>query len=171
MREDELFGRLEGGDLSALDELVRAYYPDILRYCRRHTPDASSAEDAAQETFLRFVKSLPKYRDRGKPLAFLLTIARNVCADSYRKRGRLWEPLDEETPASDDHGTDPVRDALRALSREQQEVLELRYDQGLQVQEVARVLGVSRFAAGRRIAAALETLKAELEDDGKGMTP
>ncbi|HIS39796.1 MAG TPA: sigma-70 family RNA polymerase sigma factor [Candidatus Aphodovivens avistercoris] len=151
--------------------IVEEHYESVLAYCRRHAPSGEDAYDAAQETFLRFVKSLPKYRDRGKPLAFLLTIARNVCADSYRKRGRLWEPLDEETPASDDHGTDPVRDALRALSREQQEVLELRYDQGLQVQEVARVLGVSRFAAGRRIAAALETLKAELEDDGKGMTP
>lgn len=163
-------------DGNRLDEeearrVVEEHYESVLAYCRRHTATRDDALDAAQETFLRFVRSLPGYRDRGKPLAFLLTIARNVCADSYRKRGRPWEPLDEETPAPDEHGTDPVRDALRALPHEQQEVLELRYDQGLQVQEIARVLGVSRFAAGRRIAAALEALKAELEDDGKGVAP
>lgn len=149
--------------------IVEEHYESVLAYCRRHAPSGEDAFDATQETFLRFVKSLPKYRDRGKPLAFLLTIARNACADSYRKRGRPWEPLDEQTPALDDHEANPVRDALRALPHEQREVLELRYDQGLQVQEIARVLGVSRFAAGRRIATALKALKAELEDDGKGM--
>lgn len=151
--------------------IVEEHYESVLAYCRRHAPSSEDALDATQETFLRFVRSLPNYRDRGKPLAFLLTIARNACADSYRRRGRSWEPLDEETPASAAGGSDAVRDAILALPGEQREVLELRYDQGLGVQEVARVLGVSRFAAGRRIASALEALKAELEDDGKGMEP
>lgn len=151
--------------------IVEEHYESVLAYCRRHAPSGEDALDATQETFLRFVRSLPKYRDRGKPLAFLMTIARNACADSYRRRGRSWESLDEETPAPAAGGSDAVRDALLALPGEQREVLELRYDQGLGVQEVARVLGVSRFAAGRRIASALEALKAELEDDGKGMEP
>ena len=148
--------------------IVEEHYESVLAYCRRHAPSGEDALDATQETFLRFVRSLPKYRDRGKPLAFLMTIARNACADSYRRRGRSWEPLDEETPAPAAGSSDAVRDALLALPGEQREVLELRYDQGLRVNEVARVLGVSRFAAGRRISAALEALRAELVDPGEG---
>ena len=94
MREDELFGRLEGGDLSALDELVRAYYPDILRYCRRHTPDASSAEDAAQETFLKAVRHLDAYVHSRKFRAWLYRIAANTCVDFWR-RSQSPEPLTE----------------------------------------------------------------------------
>lgn len=51
MRTDELLNRLEQGDAEALDELIRMYYPEILRYCLWHTSDRQSAEDAAQETF------------------------------------------------------------------------------------------------------------------------
>ena len=148
------------------ERLVDEHYADVLRYCRRHAP-AGLAEDAAQETFLRFVRGLPGYHDRGRPLAFLLTVARRVCADAYRRRGRTWEQLDENAAADEPQGGG-VREALFSLPPEQREVLELRYDHGLRVNEVARVLGVSRFAAGRRISAALEALKAELADSGEG---
>lgn len=161
-------GRKIDGDEAR--RIVEEHYDNVLAYCRRHAPTPEDALDAAQETFLRFVKSLPTYRDRGKPLAFLLTVARNVCADAYRRRERSWEQLDEEAPASNDRDESGVGDALRALSAEQRELLELRYDQGLRVQEIARTLGISRFAAGRRISAALEALKAELEDDREGGT-
>ena len=154
----------KGLDEESARRVVEAHYDDVLAYCRRHTPSPDEAADAAQETFLRFVRSLPSYRDRGKPLAFLLTIARNVCADVYRRRGRVWEQLDEEIPAPEAPDESGVREALNALSADQREVLELRYDQGLRVVEVARVLGVSRFAAARRISAALDALKAELDD-------
>lgn len=154
----------KGLDEESARRIVEAHYDDVLAYCRRHTPSPDEAADAAQETFLRFVRSLPSYRDRGKPLAYLLTIARRVCIDACRRRGRVWEQLDEETPAPEAPDESGVREALNALSADQREVLELRYDQGLRVMEVARVLGVSRFAAARRISAALDALKAELDD-------
>ncbi len=158
----------KGLDEEGARRVVEEHYDDVLAYCRRHAPTYDDALDATQETFLRFVRSLPSYRDRGKPLAFLLTVARGVCADAYRRRGRTWERLDENAVASDSQEGGGVREALGSLSPEQREVLELRYDQGLRVNEVARVLGVSRFAAGRRISAALEALRAELVDPGEG---
>lgn len=158
----------KGLDEEGARRVVEEHYDDVLAYCRRHAPTYEDALDATQETFLRFVRSLPSYRDRGKPLAFLLTVARGVCADAYRRRRRTWEQLDENAVASDPQEGGGVREALGSLSPEQREVLELRYDQGLRVNEVARVLGVSRFAAGRRISAALEALRAELVDPGEG---
>lgn len=158
----------KGLDEEGARRVVEECYDNVLAYCRRHAPSYDDALDATQETFLRFVRSLPNYRDQGKPLAFLLTVARGVCADAYRRRGRAWEQLDENAAASEPQDGHGVREALRSLSPEQREVLELRYDHGLRVNEIARVLGVSRFAAGRRISAALEALKAELTDPGEG---
>ena len=68
------------------ERLVGEHYADVLRYCRRHAP-AGLAEDAAQETFLRFVRARSRYRERGRARAYLVTIARNVCADMARDRG------------------------------------------------------------------------------------
>lgn len=158
----------KGLDEEGARRVVEDCYDDVLAYCRRHTPTRDDALDATQETFLRFVRSLPTYRDRGKPLAFLLTIARGVCADACRRRGRSWELLDEDVAVSGPQEDVGIREALRSLAPEQREVLELRYDHGLRVYEIARVLGVSRFAAGRRISAALDALKAELDDFGEG---
>ena len=75
----------KGFDAEGVRRVVEEHYDDVLAYCRRHTPSHEDALDATQETFLRFVRSLSTYRDRGKPLAFLYTIARNLCIDHIRQ--------------------------------------------------------------------------------------
>ncbi|MBM6816546.1 sigma-70 family RNA polymerase sigma factor [Olsenella uli] len=154
-------------------QLVGEHYADVLRYCRRHAP-AGLAEDAAQETFLRFVRARSRYRERGRARAYLVTIARNVCADLARGRAAGWDELPETLPAGGDPGEkDDERDlasALARLPRAQREALELRYGEGLTVGEVGAALGMSRFAAGRALSAALKALRAELgaPTDGQG---
>lgn len=86
-REDELFGRLRGGDEAALEELIRSHYPGILRYCLGHTPDRQTAEDAAQETFLKAVRHIDAYAHRGRFKAYLYKIAANTCTDLWRRSG------------------------------------------------------------------------------------
>lgn len=147
---------------SEAERIAREHYADVLAYCRRHTASAHEAQDAAQETFLRFVRSQPSYRDRGRPLAYLLTIARNVCVDLSRKHVHDPAELSWEPPAPQEPDPD-LELALQALPADAREALELRYGQGLRVGEVARVLGVSRFAAARRINAALNALKTQLD--------
>lgn len=167
------FGRQPRQD--EVRRIVEAHYADVLAYCRRHTGSSDEAQDAAQETFLRFVRSAPTYRDRGKPLAFLLTIARNVCVDAARAHARDWGELPEELPdpaaaaEGETEGPSGLASALRALSRPQRELLELRFGQELKVGEVARMLGVSRFVVSRRISAALEALRAELRRTEEGL--
>ena len=147
------------------DRFVREHYTDVLRYCRRHAP-TGLAEDAAQETFLRFVRARSRYRERGRVRAYLVTIARNVCTDLARDRASSWAELPEAIPGGGDPGeADDRRDlasALARLPRVQREALELRYGEGLTVGEVGAALGVSRFAAARALSSALEALRASL---------
>lgn len=154
-----------------VQRMVEEHYADVLAYCRRHTASAEEAADACQETFLRFVRRADAYRERGKPLAYLLTIARNVCLDLGRSHARdaaeLPEGLVSSAPAPDARDLDLAL-ALERLPPASRELIELRYGQGLRVGEVARVCGISRFAAGRRIRAALDALRRELSEGGAG---
>ena len=147
------------------ERLVGEHYADVLRYCRRHAP-AGLAEDAAQETFLRFVRARSRYRERGRARAYLVTIARNVCADMARDRASSWAELAEHLsgrgdPAEPEDRRD-LASALARLPRAQREALELRYGEGLTVGEVGAALGMSRFAAARALSAAPEALRADL---------
>lgn len=147
--------------------VVEQCYGDVLAYCRRHGP-RGSAEDLAQEVFLRFARQ-STYRDRGTAKAYLLAIARNLCIDAGRSAGRAPLPVDpsgEEVAAIADP-RNPIGDwelsqALAALDAQSREVLELRYDQGLSASEMAQVLEVSRFSAHRRLKRALEQLRQQL---------
>lgn len=153
--------------------VIEAHYDDVLAYCRRHTQTADEAQDVAQEVFLRFVRTADRYRDAGKPLAYLLTIARNVCIDAGRARSwALFELPDDEVlvdpaagpaTAEERDDADGLRRALDALPQDMRELLELRFDQELKLAEIARVLGISRFSVRRRIDAALAVLREEMD--------
>lgn len=151
------------------ERLVAMHYGDVLAYCRRHAPSRAEAEDLVQETFLRCVRS-GRYIDQGKPLAYLLTIARNLCIDAARGKRVEALPLEvdvaDPSPSSDPaaaaNGSD-MAELIRALEPGLRDVVELRYDQDLAVGEIAEVLGVSRFAVNRRLKRALAQLRRGLD--------
>ena len=139
-------------DGEAFDRLVEEHYDDVLAYCRRHAPSYDDAPDVAQEAFLRFVRSGRSPRE-GKPLAYLFTIARDVDVPD-------GSPDADPAMAIGDGEVDALVDAL---SPELRDVVELRFDQGFKVGEIADVLGVSRFAVNRRLNRALAELRRGLE--------
>ena len=59
-------------------------YDKIYRYCFFRLRDPDLAEDLTQETFLRFYRQI-SYEEEGKALAYLYTIARNLCLDAVRR--------------------------------------------------------------------------------------
>jgi RNA polymerase sigma-70 factor (ECF subfamily) len=113
-----------------------------------------------QETFLRFF-SQNNYISRGKPLAYLYTIARNLCIDSFRKTGS--QPPKEifaEDSAFDALETSiAVKEAVSVLPDDLQEILLLRYSSELSMSEICGITGLSRFAVRRKINGAIKQLK------------
>jgi RNA polymerase sigma-70 factor (ECF subfamily) len=72
---------------------LQEQYDKVYKYCYFKVHNADLAEDLTQDAFLRFFNQ-NSYVDRGKPLAYLYTIAKNLCADAYRKA--------KEPPLTDD---------------------------------------------------------------------
>ena len=155
--------RMKAGDEGAVDAFVRAHYPAILRYCRLRAPDW--AEDAAQETFVRFFESFERYRHCGRARNYLYVIAGNVCRDLRRRKREL--PMEEvPLPPAEDRGAELRVDLGRALERlapELREAAVLYFAQGLKQREIARILGIGLPLVKYRVRRAREALIAELE--------
>ncbi len=105
-------------------------YDKIFRYCCFKLYDRQLAQDMTQETFLRFYRRELRL-DSGKELAYLYTIARNLCADALRKKTvySLDAIAEEASPDTSEELIDRLTasEAITKLPQEQQEPLFVRY--------------------------------------------
>ncbi|MFE3649707.1 sigma-70 family RNA polymerase sigma factor, partial [Streptomyces sp. NPDC059152] len=72
------------GDPVAVERFIRAAHHDVWRFVARLSGDPSSADDLAQDTFLRALTGLPRFAGRSGARTWLLSIARRVVIDRYR---------------------------------------------------------------------------------------
>ena len=159
-------------------------YDKIYRYCYFKVNHVQLAEDLTQETFLRYFQQ-HTYVNRGKTLAYLYTIARNLCIDSYRKqKDTAMEELSLEQCGSEslaerdiarNHSIPDEKiplenrivcsQAVRTLPAQAQELLLLRFANDLGYAQIAAITGLSRFSARRKINAALAALREILREE------
>lgn len=141
-------------------------YDKIYRYCYFKVQNRETAEDITQETFLRFLEN-KTYKDTGKSLHYLYTIARNLCIDEYRRQKD--EPLENEIPENnlEDHMLTKIslKTALSQLNEIDRELLLLRYVNEVPVSEISKIYGISRFAMYRKILHAVKSLKSKLREE------
>lgn len=126
---------------------IEEQYDKIYRYCYFKLSNQQLAEDITQETFLRFLES-NTYYEKGKKLRYLYTIAHNLCVDIYRSKTE--DPLTEELWSEDKENeiltSIALKDALHRLTREEQEILLLRYVNEVPVSVICGILKVSRLS-------------------------
>lgn len=141
-------------------------YDKIYRYCYFKVNNKEIAEDLTQETFLKYF-SQTSYINRGKPLAYLYTIAKNLCIDFYRKNNE--QALDEEILGNDDisgfETNFAIRQGISTLPNDLQELLLLRFANELGIGEIANIMGVSRFSVYRKLNKAFDKLKIILREE------
>lgn len=167
MNDDgELIKRLAAGDAAAAEAFVERHYADILRYCLWHVPSPALAEDAAQETFLKFLRHLGRYQHRGRCRTFLFQIARHTCIDMARQRHWQDAPLEAAPePAANDaalaewQAAWQLRQMVAALPEPQREIVLLRFGQELTLREIAAVTELPLRTVQSRLRAALKVLK------------
>jgi RNA polymerase sigma-70 factor (ECF subfamily) len=140
----------------AAGDLFERHHLIVFRFLRRMTGSAASAEDLAQEVFLRVVRGLEGYQDRFRERSWIFRIARNVLADRYRESQRspphlpLQDAFATTVPAS--QGLRVVLDqALAHLPDDDREAFLMREVGGLGYEEIADAMGSTRDAARMRI--------------------
>jgi RNA polymerase sigma-70 factor (ECF subfamily) len=152
--EGRLIERAQDGDPAAFAEIYDRYQPAVYRYITYRVVDTHAAEDLTSEVFVRVVEKIDGFVYRDRPLlTWLYTIARNLVIDHQRRASRVTLlPLDERLVAENG---DAEGAAERALTRrrlavalehvteEQRQVILLKFVEGMDNREIARVLGKS----------------------------
>jgi RNA polymerase sigma-70 factor (ECF subfamily) len=132
---------VEGDDV-AVAFLIRQTQPAVWRLCAA-LGSAGVEEDLVQETYLRALKSLATFRGEVPVQAWMLSIARRVCADDVRRRQRarrLADRLDRYTSAQPHLDDESVEELLDSLAPDRREAFVLTQVMGLSYQEAAEVM-------------------------------
>ncbi len=166
--------RARQGDGEAVGLLYRRYAPAIFRYLYYRLGDQQVAEDMTSEVFVRALEALPRYRERGIPFsAWLYRIAGARVADHFRQHRR--RPTVALSPESVAEGRSleeqaelrmvagDLQRAVAELTPLQQQVILLRFVEGLAHSDVGRILGRSEGAVRVLQYRALEALRRLLE--------
>jgi RNA polymerase sigma-70 factor (ECF subfamily) len=174
--EAALLERARSYDPAALTALYDRYAPKIFAYIYRRVGDATLAEDLTSELFVRVVRAVQNERAwRNSFTAWLYRIAHNLVVDHYRRESS--EPflsLDEARLASDDDPAAAAEDAqtherlgaaIRRLTPEQQQVLALRFGEGLTARETAQIVDKTTGAVEALQRRALASLRRILAGD------
>lgn len=144
----------------AAQAAVEAHGDRLFRLCFVLLGSAADAEDAVQETLLKYLQKAPAFASAEHEKAWLLRVAANHCRDVHRRRLRHSQTSLEELdlPAPDPESRE-LLDALMALPEKFRAVLALHYVEGYRVEEVAKIIGRTpsavkmRLQKGRRLLA------------------
>lgn len=186
--DTELVPAARQGDGEAITRLVERHSPRLYRYLTRLVNDPTLAEDLLQETWLRVVERLDQY-DRRHPFGvWLFAVAHHCAIDTLRRRGRQGfqvEPQEnEEGEVLDpvERIADPAPSVLERLAERELEervakmfvhlpahyrqVLALRFQEGMQLEQISHVLRLSLSTVKTRVQRGLRLLRQRLEQMG-----
>lgn len=156
--ERELIRRAQEYDPGAFAEIYERYYQRIYNYIYYRVSDNATTEDICSEVFIRALEAIDSFTFQGVPFsAWLYRIASNLVIDHYRRQPQQPDvPLDESRPLVLDENPDPnleqhfnqqqLRQALKGLTSDQQQVVILKFVDGLSNSEVAQILGKTEGA-------------------------
>ena len=172
---DETLAQMaRAGDKAAFDTLCDRYLPVVYNRLRAKLPP-EAVEDVTQQVFIGAMKGIRHYRERSSFRTWILSIARHKIADYYRNRSRQPEtaPLDDgsegEIDGSERRDTWEeqvlVRLTLERIPDHYQEILLLRFAEGMRFQKIARTLDISLEAAKSRYRRAVAAIAKEMETE------
>ena len=183
-----LMAALQKGRLSAFTQLVERHQRSLINFFYHLSWDRQTAEDCAQEVFLRIHAHLGSYEPQAKFTTFLYRIARNLWIDRRRaEASRGGRPVSlEARSASGGEQTlgervrapsptpveilarqetrEALREAIERLPEEQKAVLVLSEIQGLKYQEIGAILEIPVGTVKSRMHTAMERLKSLLAE-------
>ena len=174
--DEDLMRRCREGDMSAFELIVLRYKDAIFNLIYHFLADYHRAQDISQDTFLRVLRNVDRYKPRNSFKPWLYRIAVNLCKNELRNRSRrralsLNDPeLDIESLIGDcytapdeayekEEMRELIKNALESLPEDQRMAIVLREYQDLSYGEIATALNCSLGAVKSKIHRARQNIK------------
>ena len=157
-----------------LENLVTRYENTLYRTALAILDNPAEAEDAVQDTFLRWLEKRPDFNDEEHEKAWLLRVTVNSCRDLWRgawlKRVVLGAPTLELIPAQDEtiEKREEKEELMRAVNKLPgafREAVLLHYYQGLGISEIAQMLDLPEGTISSRLSRARKKLEVLLKEE------
>src|SRR5262245_56818342 len=172
----ELVERYLAGDTAAFDEIMLRYERQIYRVCYRFVDNREDAMDLAQEIFIKAFEHLPSFRRESSLKTWLYRIAMNHCINHEKKHSQEFVEVTEFTesvsPTVQSHLEDREQREhfmrlVKRLPPKQKAILEMRINEQLSYDEIAKMSGRSVSTIKASVFFALEKLRKLVKDHGK----
>ena len=168
--------RVRRGDSSTLGSVIARYQHRLYRYLLRLSRDRTTAEDLFQQTWVRVMEKIGRYDPAKNFDVWLFTVAHNIAMDHFR--GKQMESLDEPSEMGVTQGDRlaandqdalgrlldcergaMLADCLQRLPAIHREVLILRFEEDMKLEEIAEVVRIPLSTVKSRLSRALEGLR------------
>jgi RNA polymerase sigma factor (sigma-70 family) len=171
--------RARGGDVEAFRHLMRAYQARVFSIAFRFTGSRPDAEELLQDVFLQLHGALNQICDDEHLRKWLLRTVAHRCIDRLRHDGRRPTLVPVETmpplaePTMDEGAADPLaskrlRELLLGLAPHARAVVLLRFQEDLDLAEIATVLAIPLSTVKSHLSRSLERMRAQLEVENHG---
>ncbi len=156
--------KISEGDHDALSVIHRYMHRQIYAVAYAVLRDFTLSDDVVQETYIKILEKSFSYRKGTNARAWVLSIARNIAIDLYRKRRFECDTdtLDESDMRFDESTvllSMEVRRALDTLSDEERQIVTLKVYAGLKHREIAELLGITTEACKKKYQRAADKLR------------
>ena len=172
---EELEGLLAGLAAGNRDSLAALYHRTraaVYGLALSYLKNGHDAEDVTQDTFVRAWDKADQYRPQGKPLGWLLAIARNLALMKLRDRGKSqdlpedqWENLAIENPMVTLEDRQLLTAAMAVLTDQERQVVILHAVTGLRHKEIAALLEIPLATALSKYHRALKKLQSAMKGE------
>ncbi len=167
---ERLLERVARGDAEALGTLYEKTRGAVYGLTLSLLKNAHDAQDATQDTFVKIWEAAGSYRSMGSPMAWMLTIARNLARIRLRQSARSgelteaeWEAIPAEAPAVTAEDRAVLQEALGALGDAERQIVLLHSSSGLKHREIAALLEMPLPTVLSKYHRALKKMKLQLE--------
>lgn len=165
--DENLVIRIASGDRDAFRAVYEASSRAVYGFAYSILGDRHDAEDVMHDAYLRMHRAAASYQPQGKPLAWLLTIVRNLCYDRIRSRQSDAAKAGQAQAAPHHRDLTEERmlleEALASLQEEDRQIVVLHALTGLKHREIADLVGLPLNTVLSRYSRSLKKLKAVLE--------
>lgn len=164
---DEALMRLyQDGEHQAFQQLYLRHSGRVYGYLSHKLHSPGEAQDLMQQTFLKFHQSRASYDGLLPLLPWLFSIARNTLIDHYRKHRAIAMETDQLIALADRDAQTIESDSaaswdeiMSLLTEEQRALIELRFQQGLSYDDIARLSGGNEASVRKRVNRTVHSLK------------
>jgi len=141
------------------EELYSRYVQKVYHRCYSMTKDSAQAQDFTQDIFIKMFAHLDRFQERSSFSTWLYSISHNYCIDQIKRGKRLnVSPLEEgfdygshDETDEREHTLQQLARAMESLSEQDAQILHLKYQDGLDVQQISQKLKINESAVKMRL--------------------